>query len=96
LKLKKRTFFIQLFIQRTLRTKENRATVNAQRVIYEIIFLLSIWIIDRIKCKIYKSYKYNNMGIYLSKPNTDKSYENGQVKNIHWGAIAMQGIVLFF
>jgi len=31
------------------------------------------------------------MGIYLSKPNTDKSFEEGSAKGLSWGAISMQG-----
>ena len=31
------------------------------------------------------------MGVYLSKPKTDKTYEEGSGKNMSWGAMGMQG-----
>ena len=31
------------------------------------------------------------MGVYLTKPNTDKQYESATIKGLSWGAIAMQG-----
>jgi protein phosphatase 1G len=34
------------------------------------------------------------MGVYLSKPKTDKVFEQGEGKNLKWGAMGMQGNLL--
>ncbi len=34
------------------------------------------------------------MGIYLTKPNTEKKTEQGENKTIRWTATGMQGIIL--